>query len=105
MNELHLYWCGWNVPFGLPLDDLAEKWHPRMTGWCTGESDTYATYTGAVWATSPDAAMAIVRSNYGKHAARIDERWEPEVKPDDFDPGDRFDKSRIPWKPEDGEST
>ncbi len=71
------FWCGWEVPDGLPLEDFAESWPDDMRGWCSGYGEDHQTYVGMVFAEDADAARDLVLSCYGRHAAQIGERWEP----------------------------
>lgn len=99
-EPVRLWWVLWQMPEGLPLEDLAPKWHPHMFGFETGAGDNFITYAGPVWAASAEAAKAIVLSNYGLSADTITWRGhEPREVPDDWKPSDRFDVARFPPKP------
>jgi len=89
-GKLRLWWCGWNVPFNIPPEDMLEDWPYDMQGWHTGEGNDYSTWTGAVWAETDSAATETVLSCYGASSDQITLRWPPRLQDDDFTPGDRF---------------
>lgn len=99
MKKWVLWWCGWSVPDSVPEDHMLERWPETMTGWRTGEGDDYSTWAGAVWARDKAEARATVLRCYGKSAKKISWRFEPEARPDDFTPSDRFG-GKLPPKPE-----
>ena len=84
------FWCGFNVPNDLPEQSRVEVWPEGMWSWCSGEGDEYTTWTALIEASSGKAAESIIRFCYGANGDKIVLRWDPEEKPEDWIPGDRF---------------
>ena len=79
-NDDFTWWCGWEVPHGIPSEDLPASWPQGVTAWRSGGSSRYSTYVGAVRAPSAGAAWDLVRSSYGKHGITLRPRWEPHLR-------------------------
>jgi len=96
-KQRKLYWCGWNVPRTVPNEHILEAWPEGMQGWITAETledetvnNGFIIWTGGVIATSPLEAWRIVLSCFGPSSPRIVKRWEPEERPEGWEPGNRF---------------
>jgi hypothetical protein len=87
---MKLWWLGWTSPKDIPDDHVLAKWPSNMQGWRTGEGDDHLTWVGAIWAETAGDAWTTVLSCYGESAGRVVERFEPDLKPDDWRPTDRF---------------
>lgn len=86
------YWCGWEVPFGVPDEHIVARWPEGMRGWISGESCTRVIWVGRIDAESADKAWSIVLGCYGESADKIEQRWEP--KPNEL--GWRPNNGRFP---------
>lgn len=85
------YWCGWNVPEGIPKSSIVRKWPEGMKGWESGIGDGYTTWVARIEAPTPARAEAMIRSCYHKGSERIEMRWEPKAQERDWwPPGGRF---------------
>lgn len=89
-SMLYTFWCGWEVPDGVPDEHMVEAWPAGMKGWLSGSGDVFSTWVGRVDAASAEAAEKIVRGCYGKSGRRIRMRWEPEKNALGYRPGGRF---------------
>lgn len=89
-SGLKRFWCSWEAPDGIPKNHMKKKWPKGMHAWISGYGMEHTNWCAIVDAKNAREVKRIIRGCYGSYGASLTMRWEPEEKPTDWKPGDRF---------------